>query len=652
MSSVSYAFRNTVATVALFAAGLTSTSAFAEQANIKSMSFDTQSVNTTLHVVSSDKQKWDGLKSGTVQFWGHMKIDTRWPGYVQQVGVSLGVCGPGQCEAFPPIWSASPVRRDYDHQENFSFDPSIIALSSNTGIAVVPYGDQIIARCNQHLQPDGPTKSYSFTHTFHATFSALTDKALDMHNAASEVTGGSWPYPIYESHYAEHGSFDVQVACDPVVKPAAQDIAVDFGEFETKNVKLFLTTYRSNLPGSTPGTVCPALKVTSRAQTNKAGPVSMRIWRQKDNGPITSEFKQAWASFDAGKNGYFATYEKWENVGATAYFQYKTEIVGNDPFEPFDGWKDITVHCTGAGGGGFTDGPQADPDNPPAKADWQGEVTVSDSAGSRKLCPRKGQVAFEASRDAPGALHYRIGCSNGAFFTGTAVAFNEGGVFKASAAHDLNITRTRSIQCTLQEIKQNGSIATIDTDAEDFTCIKRTSGPKVDDLVSSTRPDFGKPRLPPVVVDPGRKCLPSQSLLRGRCVDRPLVAACKSTEKLVDGKCIGISIHCLPGYHQLGLKCVKNAVIAGNCRRDEQRINGECVRKPSIIIDCKRGYHLVGKACVKDAIITTGCRATEMTVRGHCVPRPVSKGLGLQKLKQGRGHPFLPGQARSRLQVN
>ncbi|TGT34626.1 hypothetical protein EN808_35550, partial [Mesorhizobium sp. M8A.F.Ca.ET.165.01.1.1] len=108
-------------------------------------------------------------------------------------------------------------------------------------------------------------------------------------------------------------------------------------------------------------------------------------------------------------------------------------------------------------------------------------------------------------------------------------------------------------------------------------------------------------------------------------------------EKLVDGRCIGVSIHCLPGYHQVGLKCVKNAVIAGKCRRDEQRVNGECVRKPSIIIDCKRGYHLVGKACVRDAIITTGCRPTEMTVRGHCVPRPASKTLGLQKLKQGRG---------------
>ncbi|WP_245451609.1 hypothetical protein [Mesorhizobium waimense] len=401
MSSVSYAFRNTVATVALLAAGLATTSAFAEQANIKSMSFDTQSVNTTLHVVSSDKQKWDTLKSGTVQFWGHMKINTRWPGYVQDVGVALGVCGPGQCGPFPPIWSDAPVSRDYDHQENFAFDPSKIPLSSDTGIAVVPYGDQIIAKCNQHLQADGPTKSHTFSHTFHASFTALTDKALDMDNAVAETQPGSWPYPLFDSHYAEHGTFQVQIVCDPVIKPTVQDIATDFGKFEVDSVKLFLTTYQSNQPGSTPGTVCPALKVTSRAQANQAGPVSMRIWRQKDGGPITSEFKQAWASYDAAKNGYFATYEKWENVGATAYFQYKTEIVGNGPFEPFDGWKDITVHCTGAGGGGFADAPQTDPDNPPAQAGWQGEVTVSDSAGGKKLCPRKGQVAFEVTATSP-----------------------------------------------------------------------------------------------------------------------------------------------------------------------------------------------------------------------------------------------------------
>ncbi|WP_245455098.1 hypothetical protein [Mesorhizobium sp. M9A.F.Ca.ET.002.03.1.2] len=128
------------------------------------------------------------------------------------------------------------------------------------------------------------------------------------------------------------------------------------------------------------------------------------------------------------------------------------------------------------------------------------------------------------------------------------------------------------------------------------------------------------------------------------------MAACRSTEKLVNGRCIGVSIHCLPGYHQVGLKCVRNAVIADRCKRNEQRINGRCVRKPPIIIDCKRGYHLVGKACVKNPVIITACRATEKLVRGHCVPKPPVKELKVQKMKQGKV--FLPRLARPRHPVN
>ncbi len=55
---------------------------------------------------------------------------------------------------------------------------------------------------------------------------------------------------------------------------------------------------------------------------------------------------------------------------------------------------------------------------------------------------------------------------------------------------------------------------------------------------SIRRPNPGKPQLPPVVIDAGRTCLPSQRPIRGKCVDRPLVAACRSTEKRVNGKCV------------------------------------------------------------------------------------------------------------------
>ena len=43
------------------------------------MSFNAESVNTTLHVISTDGQKWNKLKAGNIQFWGDMDLDTRWP---------------------------------------------------------------------------------------------------------------------------------------------------------------------------------------------------------------------------------------------------------------------------------------------------------------------------------------------------------------------------------------------------------------------------------------------------------------------------------------------------------------------------------------------------------------------------------------------
>jgi hypothetical protein len=649
--------RNSAGALALAATTLAAAPAFADQAKIKSMSFNTESANTTIHVISTDGQQWDELKSGNVQFWGHMKLDTKWPGYVGEVGVALGVCGAQQCQTFPMIWSDLANSRDYNHQRNFTFSTSKIPVS-NGGIPIIPYGDQMINKCNQHLQPDGPTKSYSFTQTFNATFVAETDKILNMNNVVTEANAGDWPFPVNYATHSEHGEFQVQVVCDPVIKPPTNDVAANFGEFDVENVKLFLTTYASIQQGSNPGSVCPKLKVTSRAETNQAGPVSMRIWRQKNGGPITNEFKQAWASFDAAKNGYFATYETWEDVGATSHFQFKTEIEDGTAFPPFDGWKDIMVHCSGAGGGGLIPLPPLDPDNPPAQPEWDGEVTVLDSAGYDKSCPRKGQVSFEVSREEPGAFDYRISCSNGAFFTGTAYGFEQGGVFMASGSHELNITKTRTIQCTLQEKKANGTWVTVDKDDEGFTCIKRTFDPQADDLTIDTRPDFNDPRptLPPVVVNPGVKCLASQKLVRGKCVDKPLVVACRKGERVLNGKCVkipGVSIHCLPGYVQKGKVCVKKPVIAVACKRGEQRINGMCVKKPEVSILCKPGFKLVGKKCVRIPTLTKVCGKKEKLVRGNCVPKqPAVRTLTIKKAKPDARRSLPTKAKKKRIRVN
>ena len=648
--------RKLLASAAVMMLGMSVDPAVAANASLKSMSLQISNPGGVLRVISTDKQKWDKIAAGGLQFTADMKVDTRSRGYVETVAVVLGDCGGDSCEAFPGLWSKTVLSRDYVGRETIGFLTSRIPTGSGSGIPVMNDGQEIIDRCNQNLSSDGPTKSYSFTHTFSATLLAGTDKATFEGNFVTE-SNGPWPAVPHEIDYWRTDTFDIQVVCDPVIKPSVDQLATDFGEFDVENVKLFLTTYQSNQPGSNPGTVCPALKVTSRAQANQAGAVSMRIWRQKDDGPITSEFKQVWASYDAAKNGYFATYEKFEEVGTTSYFQFKAEIVETGPFGPTDGWKDITVHCTNPGGGGFTVAPEPSDDGP--KANWNGSIIVADQKQASRSCPRKGNVTFAVTRAEPGDFDYRISCSNGAFFTGTASGNDQGGgVYLAYGAYELSINRTRSIQCTLQELRP--APVTIATGKHDFACNNPAIDPSADDIVSDPKPNPSNPKpatfgdlVQPCgdklvringkcVQKPGVtiRCLDGYEQVGRKCVKRPVIVdACKKTEQRIDGKCVTkpeVSIFCKKGFRPAGKTCVRIPTIATACLKGQQRINGKCVKKPEVSILCKKGFRPAGKTCVRIPTVTKTCGLNEKLVRGTCVEKPT---IGKIKPKLGKTQP-------------
>ncbi|MGE0502423.1 MAG: hypothetical protein AB7I79_16080 [Rhizobiaceae bacterium] len=539
--------------------------ALADTAGLNSMSFSTDPyfVPATVRVISTDKVKWDAIKPGAMNFTGNMSIDTKYPGMIWDVAVVLGECSDNGCAFMPAIWSTDVLDRDFFANETISFQSSLIGVSG-TGITL---GDQILARCNEKLQADGPTKAHTFTHQLPATFIADSDKDWgNVGNLLPEAEAGPWPHYPNEIDHTRTAMFDVNVICEPVVKPSADDLKHDLGEFKVEDVKLFLTTYHNQVPGSNPGTVCPAFKVTSRAETSKAGAVQMRIWRQKDGGPITSQLVDAWSSYDAAKNGYFATWQEFENVGTTSYFQFKTEIVG-DAFAPFDGWKDITVHCTGAGGGGFASEPNDNnADLPKPKATWKGSVLVSDTAGKDKSCPRKGTVFFGVSRQAPGNFDYRISCSNGAYFEGSALGADQGsGAFEAYATHEISINKTRKIQCTLQEMTP--APVTVSVDSHDFTCANPAIDPPADDLADSPRPNLGKPevKIPAFIVTPAPHCGDNQHIVKGKCVDKP-----------------SVSIFCKKGFVPKGKTCVRKPTVVEACATDERRVKGVCVKAPDV----------------------------------------------------------------------
>ena len=112
------AYRNSAAIFALGAMALTATPAFAEKAGLNSMSFDAKDASGAIHVISTDKAKWNQIKPGAIQFNARMKINTKYPGYVDDVAVLLGECDGGFCAGvLPVLWSDSIVERDYDSTE-------------------------------------------------------------------------------------------------------------------------------------------------------------------------------------------------------------------------------------------------------------------------------------------------------------------------------------------------------------------------------------------------------------------------------------------------------------------------------------------------------------------------------------------------------
>lgn len=639
----------------LIASTLLSGAAFAnEVAKVKSMSFKAYNATSPIHVISTDGKTWNRLRSENIGFSGKMKLNLRWPGFVERVAVVLGSCGGDPCEVMPKVWDEGVGARDWSGTRDFSFDPSLIPLGDADSITPIPDGNGYIQECNKHLQPDGPTKGHSFNSSMNATF--VTDTGIDhsIHLVTEYDDGGYFPNRI--DHW-RRDSFNVNVICVPILKATTSEISADQGEFKPEKIKLFLATFGgSGNDGPNPATTCKGLRVTTRVETSKAGGVDIRLWRQEGQGPITSEFKSDYSSYDPVKNGYFAEFVSSEKFDATTWLQFKADVVG-DAFAPQTAWKDITIHCTSPGGGGLSNGqpdhgddpvlppakpkpqfdldiedvaaPQRpDPDGP--KASWAGEVTMADSAAAKKTCPRKGQVSFAVMRNAPGNFKYKIGCSNGQGFDGTALSYSQGGpTFEAYGAHDIKVSRTRTIQCTLQEVKDNGARVTIDTGSFAYTCNNPAIDPVVDDITVPSNPTPSKPGV-------SIFCKPGFHLIGKSCKPKPVITApcAKDERRRRDGSCIRVIIDCYPGFKQDGMKCVRKPVITVPCNANEHRLKGRCV--PNVIIDCIKGFKLVGKKCVRKPEIVVACDKHEQRINGRCVPKVIIDCLRGFSLKNGK----------------
>ena len=210
-----------------------------------------RAVSGAIHVIFRRRREMEQAEGRHGLLLRPDKVDPWWPGYVQEVDVALGDCGPGQCPQFPTLLERFAGEPRLFQRGEFFVSTQRASAVDRDRYRRRPLRRPIIKECNQHLQADGPTKTYSFSlTTMPRIFRGHRQGIRDMNNAVSEANrrAGRRRHPG-----ARHRAWNLQVpvVCDPVIKPATDDVAHDFGEFDVKNVKLFLTTYQSNSPART-----------------------------------------------------------------------------------------------------------------------------------------------------------------------------------------------------------------------------------------------------------------------------------------------------------------------------------------------------------------------------------------------------------------
>ena len=138
-------------------------------------------------------------------------------------------------------------------------------------------------------------------------------------------------------------------------------------------------------------------------------------------------------------------------------------------------------------------------------------LTLRDQNGPS--CTRSETAAIAIRTDLEGPVPYRLDCTGGRSFTGTAVAHKTGsGTFIGVDTRKLAISKTEQINCALKTTI-NGKTKIVALRGHSYQCVKRNVGSASDDVSSVPDPTHDRPK-PTVVVDP----VPNFTCVNGRKV--------------------------------------------------------------------------------------------------------------------------------------
>lgn len=333
--------KSTASAVAIAMATLSTAGMSAAQAGVDvSISGNGFSL-TPIKVISENGTSWTKIKEGTIGLpvvIGLGKTDHLVVTYsIRQLGQV------GNDALVHPIEYLNPPIR-IDRSDTLAGSTTHLSASERAAILKV---------CNDRL---GVGNGINQTHTmFTGVGVELTGYFVEEKNRLDS------PTTIHKGT----GSVSVPVHCEGVLKRPDRVVAKE-PTFKVSGIHLRFQTSLSQKTAPNPGTTCELTHARVRVETSKAGPVKFRLWTKVGNGPSQSQFVEAWSAFK-GPGKFEAVFTRPIPVHTSTIVQAMAEDLVNS-IGLSTGWKQVSVDCTGAGGGGLATAPStANPDGLPGK---------------------------------------------------------------------------------------------------------------------------------------------------------------------------------------------------------------------------------------------------------------------------------------------
>lgn len=369
-------------------------------------------------VVSGNGDAYDTLQDGhtAIPLKIHAKIENVILAYkIFDSRLIPNMEGPGKPSYYVPTLALNYAAREIDEHKPFHFQ-----FTTNSLV-----GQKAIELCNGMISAGG-SRAQQHQATLDLPMIYFVHAGKRLKNV--DTSGVGVPAEQNPTNYSQKVSktantvAQVPIVCKPLRKTANDDLAHDQGKLQVRDVKLFLTTYSHATTSPNPGTVCPKLKVTARFETNRKGLVHFDLTRKVGDQPlatipITVESKHK------GDGTFEAEYENWWSVSETSYAQFmaqETEGLGLS-----SGWKDITLHCTGAGGGGLANPELPDNDQPSLKVLESSIKMVHMANNSPTTCPRTVHMDVEFITNKAGGVPFRITGTDGSVINSSVASEQE-----------------------------------------------------------------------------------------------------------------------------------------------------------------------------------------------------------------------------------